>query len=106
MTDAAMWSLIVGGMAPPFIALIQQPTWPSWLRAIMTVLVCVVLGLFTTYFGGDLAGRSEVSAILLVLVAAWSSYGRFWKPLGVAGSIERATSPSGLADSPALNSER
>lgn len=92
MNDAQLWALLVGTGAPPFIAIIQQPTWPKPVRASITILVCLILGVMTSYVNGELAGRSVVTAILLCLVAAWSSYGRFWKPIGAAGAIEMLTS--------------
>ncbi len=98
MNNAQLWALILGSVAPPFIAIIQQPAWPKPARSAVTVAVCLVLGLVTSYVNDEWAGRSVVSAILLTLVAAWSSYGRFWKPLGAARAIEEATSPADQPD--------
>ena len=94
MSDLAMWSLLVGALAPPVIAIIQQPTFSVRARAMITLVICLVLGAGTAWFGGELTGRSITSAVLLVLVAALSTYTAMWKPLGVAPAIEGATSRS------------
>lgn len=88
-----MWSLLVGALAPPGVAFIQQPGWSRPLRAAVTLLVCLLLGAGTAWFNGDLAARNLVSATLLVLVSTHSTYLAFWKPTRIAGAIENATSP-------------
>jgi amino acid transporter len=94
MTVIQMWSLLIGAVLPPLLAVVQQPKWPDWLRALVTLLVCVVVGLGNVYLNGDLThATSVVEAILLVLVAALSTYKGLWKPTGVADKIESATSP-------------
>jgi peptidoglycan/LPS O-acetylase OafA/YrhL len=93
-SDLAMWSFLIGAVLPFAISFVQQPRWPSGLRATVTVVSCVIVGAGTTYFsegGIDLDG-DLVSAILRVLIAAWGSYLAFWKPTGIAPALEVATS--------------
>jgi L-lactate permease len=104
MTDAELWSLLIGAVLPPFIAVLQQPSWSRPLRTVVTVVVCVLVGFVGSYIRGDWTGRAITTAVLLTLVAALTTYRNLWKPTRVAGSIEMATSPG--SDSPALNSER
>jgi len=95
MTDAQMWSLIVGFLIPPFLAIIQQPGWSDPLRAVVAFVVAIIVALGTVYFAGNLEFDHEkgwISAILLVLVTAVATYKGFWKPTGVAPKIEAATS--------------
>lgn len=97
MTDLEMWSLLVGAVLPPLVALIQQPRWPDWFRAVVAVASSLVAGFVTTWLveDGMLWERGMVTAILLVLVAALTTYRNFWKPTTIAPTIEAKTSPGG-----------
>ncbi len=93
MSDLEMWSLLVGVIAPPVVALIQQPSWTRPMRAIVTFLICLLLGAGTSYFMGHLTGKTWISCTLLILVATYSSYVALWKPTKIAPAVESATSP-------------
>lgn len=89
-SNLAMWTYLVGVLLPPVIAIVQQPRWPSGLRALMTVVACAIVGGVTSWleqgeldFNGDLLG-----SILRVMIAAWASYLAFWKTTGVAPALE------------------
>jgi hypothetical protein len=92
MSDAQMWALIVGFVAPLLIAVLQRPTWPDWLRSLVTVCFCAIAGTGTVYFTGNLTGRSILSATLLVFVTSIAAYKGLWKPTSVAPRIEAKTS--------------
>lgn len=92
MTNLSMWTLIVGAVLPALIATIQQPGWSPRLRSIVTVAVCVVVGGGTSWLTGDLHIEAIVTSILTVLVAALSTYKGFWKPTGIAPTVEALTS--------------
>lgn len=96
MSDLEMWSLLVGALLPPLVAIIQQPKWASWFRAVVGVGVSIIAGGVTTYFTLDSAlwDQGMVHAILLVAVASWSSYKMFWTPTKVAPTIEAKTTIS------------
>lgn len=93
--DLTMWSLIVGALLPPLVAIIQQPRWPDWFRAVITALACLVAGGVTAYLAADLEGRSWVSSALVILVAALSAFRGFWKQTGTTQRIEAATAMGG-----------
>ncbi len=93
MTDLQMWSLLMGSLLPPVIAVVQQPRLPQYARALITFAICVVVGFMTAYLNHDLGGRPVTSAILLVLVTALTTYRNLWSKLGITQAIEDATSP-------------
>ena len=95
MTNLEMYALVVGFLLPPLIAIVQQPTWPEWARAVMTFLVCALAGAGTAYFQGDLTGRRFVEAGLVVLVTTIATFKGFWKPTGVAPAVEAKTTLPG-----------
>lgn len=93
--DLTMWSLIVGALLPPLVAIIQQPRWPDWFRAVVTALACLLAGGVTAYLAADLEGRTWVSSALVVLVAALSTFRGFWKQTGTTQRIESVTTFGG-----------
>lgn len=98
MTDLQMWELVVGFISATFVLpIIQQPRWSAKLRAGITFVYCIVVGLGTAYMAGAFKGvddvKTGISAVLLLLVTSIASYKGFAKPIGVAPAIENATSP-------------
>ena len=91
MTNFEMWSLIVGFLLPPALALVMQSKWPTQFQAIVAFVACAVAGAGTAYFQGDLTGRRWVESGLVVLVASIATYHGFWKPTKVAPTIETKT---------------
>lgn len=92
LPDLAMWSLIVGFGMPPVVALVNQRRWPGWLRATVTIVLCVVAGAITAYLQGAFTDRRWTTAALIIGIAAISSYRTFWRPSGIAPAIETKTS--------------
>jgi hypothetical protein len=94
MTDLEMWSLLVGALLPTIVAVVQQPRWPSWVRAVVGVISSIIAGFVTTWLVLEdaLWERGMVHAILLVGVASWASYRNFWMPTRIAPTIEAKTS--------------
>jgi high-affinity Fe2+/Pb2+ permease len=93
VTDLEMWSLLVGAVMPPFVAIIQQPKWPDWFRTVVAVAASILVGFVTTWLvaEGQLWERGMITAILLVLVAALTTYRNVWRTTGIAPAIEAKT---------------
>ena len=85
------WSALVGALLPTVVALINQPRWPSWARAIMTALTCAAAGAVTAAAAGEFTGRTWLESAGVVFAAALATYHAWWKPSGVTGAIEKAT---------------
>lgn len=100
MDNTQLWSLVVGLLLPPILAVVQQPHWSSRVRAVVAFALAIVVGALTAYFAGDLNGKSLTTASLLVLVTAATTYKNLWKPTGVADAIESRTTFG--ADKPEL----
>lgn len=103
--NLAMWSLIVGFLSPLVISVLQQPRWTEGLRALVAFVFSLVVAVPTAYFAGDLEGKDYITAALLILVTAISTYRNFWKNTGVAPSIEAATSPKGKGTTTGYNTD-
>lgn len=103
MDNLAMWNLIVGFLSATFVLpVIQQPTWTSSLRAVVTFGYSIVVGVGTAYLTGAFAHLNDVHAavasVLFTLVTAIASYKGFAQPTGLAAAIESATSPDPVAE--------
>lgn len=91
MTNLAEWSLVIGFFSPLVISVLQQTGWPKEMRAVVTLLYSIVVAGPTAYFAGNLTGKDFVSAGLLIMVSAISTYQGLWSKVRVTASIERAT---------------
>jgi len=91
--NLAEWSALVGALMPALIAVVNQPHWPPWARAVMTVLSCIVAGGITAAVEGRFTGVGLVESVGVVLVAALAAYRWWWKPSGIADTIETRTTP-------------
>lgn len=93
LTDLDIWSMLVGFLMPPLIAVILRSHWPSQAKASVTVAACLVGGGVTAYLQGYFHGVTLIRAVLLTLGAALVFYRIFWKPSKIAPTIEAATTP-------------
>ena len=91
MTNFQMWSLIVGFLLPPVLAVVMQSSWSDRLKAVVAFTSCAVAGAGVAYFQGDLTGKRFVEAGLVVLVTAVATYRNFWRPTGISPAIETKT---------------
>lgn len=92
-TDTASWALILGVLTPLVVSVVQQPKWPSQLRAVVALVAAVVVGTVTVLANGGFDDTSGVLGIIaLVLVASNTAYATLWKPTGIAPLIEAKTS--------------
>jgi len=84
-------SILIGAGMPTVIAVINQPSWPAWARAVATLLVCAVVGGITAAVQGDLTGKRWTEAAALIFAAALGTYHAWWKRSGITDAIEKAT---------------
>ena len=94
LTDADIWSLLVGAGMPPIVALLIRAQWQSWQKAVTAAAVSVVGGGVTAWLGGYLHGMTIVRCVLMVLLSTLGFYRIWWRPSGIAPAIEKATSPT------------
>lgn len=90
--DPVTNELLIGGFVLPLVlALLMQCGWSQPVRAIVFALACIgTAALVHWQEWNDLASFGQ--SLIFILVAAGSLYRSFWKPVGIAPAIERATS--------------
>lgn len=98
MGDVEMWSLVAGFLSATFVLpVIQQPSWSTTTRSVVTLAWCLASSAVTAYLTGSFTGlialRDWLSAFLGVFVGAIAAYRGFAKPTGIAQRIEESTSP-------------
>lgn len=92
MNNLAMWSVIVGFAMPALIALINQTRWTKPLKGLVAFILCVLAAFVTVWLRGELTGATWTTSTLIVFGAAITTYHTWWRPSGIAPSIEAATS--------------
>ncbi len=92
MTNLEIWAVLVGALAPLVIAVVQQPKWQPWQRAVVTLVFCAATGTVNAYFNDQFHGKTITSSVLLVLISSLATYEGLWKKT-VTPKIEQATSP-------------
>lgn len=99
MDPSMAWTLLVGGLAPLLVAVVNQPRWSTQRRQIVAVAISLVLGFLSLVVGNVITDWSltlpNVVFILSAVVgAAQATYTFVWKPSKAAPSLEAATSPA------------
>lgn len=92
LSDPTSAGLLVGLLAPPLTAVVQQPKWSPAVRRGVAVVVALVLGGLTSVAQGLIDPGSEdvFGTALTVLVASQATYGTLWRR--AVPAIENATS--------------
>lgn len=91
MSNLQMWSLIVGFFMPVLIAVLEQSKWSQVVRAVVAFVACGIAALVTVVIVSDLGTKIWIGSALTVLVTAIATYQLWWKPTGIAPTIEKAT---------------
>jgi len=92
LSNADLWTLVVGFFLPPIIAVVQQRGWSSEVKSAFMFAVCLVVAGVTLFFQNAVEWSDYPRALLLVFVSAQASYRGWWKPSGVTDKVESATS--------------
>jgi hypothetical protein len=102
MSDADTWTIALGAVLPPVIALINQVHWPAQLKAVVALVVCFVASLLVVWARGPVDWRDWRHTAILVTGAALATYRWLWQPSRIAPSIEAATSVGPATAPPGL----
>lgn len=78
---------LIGLVVPLIVAIVANVNTSSAVRGSIAALVSIVVGAVVVFFTGNAAVEQYAAGILAVILAAQSSYGMFWKPLGVSSWI-------------------
>jgi hypothetical protein len=90
-SDAVLWSLVVGIVAPLAISAIKRSTWSARVQSLVALAVYIVAALGTALFTGVFNGASILTILMVIFLTGWASYSAVWKPTGVDAKIDAAT---------------
>lgn len=91
MDNTVTFAVIIGFLAPPVIAAINREKWSSEVKGVVAFLLCLVAAAATAWYEASLDTHNLRKTIPLVFGAAIMSYHQFWRPTGIAPSIEKKT---------------
>ena len=91
MSNLQLSSAFVGLVVPLVVSFVNQTHWKSQVKGLVAILVSLLAAVVTSWAAGDLHGKSLATSFLIVLGATLSTYRIFWKPTGIADSVESAT---------------
>lgn len=84
---------VLGALMPPLVALVNQPAWPSWAKALVALVSCIGVGTGTAWAAGGLSGIGWPAAVAVAFLATQKAYRAYWHDSGIAPWIEQITSP-------------
>ena len=91
MSNLQLASAFVGFVVPLVVSFVNQSHWKSQYKGAVAIAVSALAALITSWAAGDLHGKSFATSFAIVLGATLSTYRIFWKPTGIADSVESAT---------------
>jgi hypothetical protein len=104
VSNVELSSAFVGLLVPLIVSFVNQSHWKSQVKGLVAIVISLVAAVVTSWAAGDLHGKSLATSFLIVLGATLSTYRIFWKPTGIADSVESATTvhktPTATAPTP------
>ena len=91
MSNLQLTSAFVGFIVPLIVSFVNQSHWKPQYKGIVAIAVSALAAFITSWAAGDLHGKSFATSFLIVLGATLTTYRVFWKPTGIADSVESAT---------------
>jgi hypothetical protein len=99
VSNTAALALVLGLFSPWAVAAVTQSHWSKTEKTAASVIVSVIVAVGSLLVDGKLGNVGDVfQTLLIVLTTAEATYQKLWKPTGVAGAIESATSPASSVD--------
>lgn len=97
-TIVTVCAMLAGVLTPAIIAVVNHPVWSSEQKRLIALGCSVVVGILTVIGAGALTDfevsiPTVVTLILSVVGAAQAAYAVFWKPTGLADTIETSVNP-------------
>jgi hypothetical protein len=101
VSNLQLTSAFVGFIVPLVVSFVNQSHWKPQYKGVVAIAISALAAFITSWVAGDLHGKSFATSFLIVLGATLSTYRIFWKPTGIADSVENATTihkaPSAIA---------
>jgi len=110
LDPSTLAAFLIGTALPLAIAWVQSHYASSRFKTLFSFLVCVGVALIVTVltkgytgtWGTSAADNAQLIAlnIVAILASAWTSFARFWTPLGTVAALERTGPQFGASTAP------
>lgn len=84
---------VTGAVLPIVIAVAQQRKWSDSTRSLVALLVTVVAGVLVAVLNDVTDPLQVLTAVIATVVTTQATHKGVWKPTGVTGAVEKATTP-------------
>jgi hypothetical protein len=91
MDNTVTFAAIVGFLVPPAVAVINREKWSSQVKGVIAFLVCLLAAIGTAWYEQSVEWNDLRKVLPIVFGAAILTYHQFWKPSGIAPTIEKNT---------------
>ena len=97
-TVITVTAMLAGVLTPAIIAVVNHPIWSSEQKRLIALGCSIVVGILTVIGQGALTDfevsiPTVITVVLAVVGASQAAYAVFWKPTGLADTIEGAVNP-------------
>jgi hypothetical protein len=89
MSDLEMWSGLVGSLLPLVVAKVIATDWSSEAKAGAAMASSILAAMGTVWFQGELNVENVTRSLLIVFTLAVVTYNNYWKPSGIAATLNR-----------------
>ncbi len=79
MSNANLWAMIVAFFAPLAVAIVIRASWPWLAKFAVAVVTAGIIGVGTSYYGGQFQDVDIGRGVLLAIVATITAYETTWK---------------------------
>lgn len=87
--------LLTGTVLPLLISLINQCHWSASAKSIVALVICAAAAIAVSLHAGVTSGQGIAGGVIIVVTVTKALYEAFWKPTGIAPTIETATTVGG-----------
>lgn len=84
-------SALLGAVLPALIAVVVRRNWSSERKGITALAICIIAGAALTAAMGRLDPKDIATSTLIVFTIAQILYQTYWRPSGIADTIEYRT---------------
>lgn len=99
--DVSWLSPLVGLFIPILVGMVTKANASPATKAVANIVLSTG-GAYVSYLitlDGAFTVKDFFNQFVLVVIASWASYVGFWKPSGIGGRVQRATSGVGIGGS-------
>lgn len=94
LDDTVSWGIFAGVFTPILTAFAQRPTWSGPTRTLVGLGISVAIAILTCLADGTFDHtKTLLATVAAVTLVSMTTYKGLWKPSGIAGKVETATTP-------------